>query len=232
MNYSYYLKPENHQIKFEEKKFLCNISSNKYSNFKSELYSERIKVIEFYNKKYPQIFDLFGFNWDSYVNNKFLYNIFRQTNNVKLLRWVLKIFTYFFRIIIFKKLVVYRGVIKNKYDVLKNYKYSICFENYYNNDGYVTEKIFDCFKCKVVPIYYGYDEIQNIIPENTFIDYRKFESLDSLNDFLLNINESEYYNYLKNAQEYLKSSSSNPFNVNENAKRISNIIYDRIVKKA
>ena len=231
LNYSYYLKAESNSVKFKDKKFLCNISSNKYSNYKTELYSERIKVIEFYNKKHSENFDLYGFGWDSYIKNKFLYKLVKQISSKKILRAVFKLFSYFFGFIIFKELKIYKGIIKNKYEVLKTYKFSICFENYYNHDGYVTEKIFDCFKCNVVPIYYGFSEIHKLIPENTFIDYRKFNSLQDLNDYLTKMKPNEYSDYLKNINKYLSSSLCREFDVKVNAKRVSKIIYESLNKK-
>lgn len=231
LNYSYYLTAESNSIKFEDKKFLCNISSNKYSNYKTELYSERIKVIEYYNKKHSEYFDLYGFGWDSYIKNKFLYKLVKQISSYKILRAVFKLFSYFFGFIIFKELKIYKGIIKKKYEVLKTYKFSICFENYYNHDGYVTEKIFDCFKCNVVPIYYGYSEIHKLIPENTFIDYRKFNSLQDLHDYLNNIKPNEYSDYLKNINKYLSSNLSNQFDVKVNAERVSKLINERLIKK-
>lgn len=37
----------------------------------------------------------------------------------------------------------YKGSIENKIDTLKNYKFSICYENTVGMKGYITEKIFD-----------------------------------------------------------------------------------------
>lgn len=49
------------KIEFENKLFLCNISGNKSSLHKDELYSERIRAIKFFEEK--RCIDLFGVNW-------------------------------------------------------------------------------------------------------------------------------------------------------------------------
>lgn len=50
------------QEAFHKKKLLCNISGNKSSSVKNELYSERMRVIEYYDKR-PD-FGLYGVGWD------------------------------------------------------------------------------------------------------------------------------------------------------------------------
>ena len=55
---------ENNQP-FEDKKLLVCISGNKQSDFKGELYSERLRAIEFFEEKCPSEFDLYGVGWES-----------------------------------------------------------------------------------------------------------------------------------------------------------------------
>ena len=99
----------------------------------------------------------------------------------------------------------YKGRIDNKIETLSMYKFSICFENMTNINGYITEKIFDCFFSHCVPIYYGADNVTDFIPNNCFIDYKNFTSFDSLIDFLNNIDEKQYNNYLLNIDSYINS---------------------------
>jgi hypothetical protein len=54
-------------------------------------------------------------------------------------------------------------------EVFNQYKFIVCFENSYN-DGYVTEKIFNCFLAKVVPIYCGSPIISKFFNINSFIN--------------------------------------------------------------
>ena len=61
-------------------------------------------------------------------------------------------------------------------DVLNKYKFVICFENSYS-DGYLTEKIFNCFLAGVIPIYKGCPDITNYIQPSCFVDARRKECL-------------------------------------------------------
>jgi alpha(1,3/1,4) fucosyltransferase len=54
--------PEN--VPFNEKKLLVNISYNKKSENKNDLYIFRLNVIKFYNEFYPNLFDLYGHGWN------------------------------------------------------------------------------------------------------------------------------------------------------------------------
>lgn len=63
-----------------------------------------------------------------------------------------------------------RGInpIEDKWEVLKNAKYAIAYENF-KNDYYWTEKIIDCYLSYTMPIYYGCNSIENFFPKNSFI---------------------------------------------------------------
>ena len=63
-----------------------------------------------------------------------------------------------------------RGIkpINDKYEVLKNAKYAIAYENF-QNDYYWTEKIMDCYLSYTMPIYYGCHNIQDYFPKDSFI---------------------------------------------------------------
>lgn len=100
----------------------------------------------------------------------------------------------------------YRGEISlyGKKDLLSHYKFCICYENS-RETGYVSEKIFDCFRAGCIPVYYGANNIDELIPKNCFVDRRDFMNNESLYYYLNNISESEYIKYLKNIQNYLDS---------------------------
>lgn len=72
INYPYYFENEiqinipNRQ-EFDKKKQLVNISGNKFSMHRNELYSARWKVISFYNRHHPDEFELYGKIWPNMV---------------------------------------------------------------------------------------------------------------------------------------------------------------------
>ena len=92
----------------------------------------------------------------------------------------------------------------SKIKKLSEYKFNICFENYYHplwSWDYITEKIYDCFSAKTVPIYYGAYNIQLKIPNELYIDYRKFKSDEELNDYLKTISKNQYEDMVESAYE-------------------------------
>ncbi len=74
----------------------------------------------------------------------------------------------------------YAGKLKNKDDVLKRVKFSICIENSYDHiysTNYYTEKLPETWLSGCVPIYMGCHNIDNLnLPknENSYIDLRPF----------------------------------------------------------
>jgi len=97
----------------------------------------------------------------------------------------------------------YRGKVKTKKEVLKNYKFTICYENARGLYGYITEKIFDCFAAGTVPIYWGAENITNYIPKECFIDFRDFRNYSELYAYLTNVTEKEYNSYLEAVKDYI-----------------------------
>ena len=177
-----------YEVSFQSKK-LCNlISANKRSDYSYELYTERIKAIRFFEKNAPDKFDLYGFGWNKGI-----------TLAQKLLPFLKPYYP------------SYRGTIAEKGPLLASYKFSICYENTTNVRGYVTEKIFDCFQGGCVPVYLGADNIAAYVPENTFIDKRKFSSYEELLCFLENMDEETYYSYIKKIEEFLQTDAFKKF---------------------
>jgi hypothetical protein len=57
--------------------------------------------------------------------------------------------------------------------------------------GYVTEKIFDCFYAGCIPIYLGAKNISKLIPTDSFIDYRKYSSAQELLNHIITLSDNE-----------------------------------------
>lgn len=122
----------------------------------------------------------------------------------------------------------YCGPVDDKLRVLSRYKYAICYENMCGIKGYITEKIFDCFFANVVPIYWGADNVTDYIPENTFIDRRKYKSLNELYEFINSITEEQYLQYLDAIKEFINSESfKNSFSIDAYVNRMVKAITGR-----
>lgn len=180
----------------KKSKFCTMISGNKYVSSPLELYTERIKAIRWFEENHPEDFDLYGFGWERYLFT----GRFSILNRLDFLRSFLK-----------PNYISYRGSIKSKKNVLQNYKFSICYENALNINGYITEKIFDCLFSGCVPIYLGAPDITTHIPENAFIDMRRFDDYDDLYAFIKNMPNDIYLDYLANIQDLFRSGRLYPF---------------------
>ena len=176
---------------FDTKKMICNISGNKWSINKDELYSEREKMIRFFEENYPNEFDLYGIGWEK------------------------------------EKYPSYRGKIMDKMRTLGNYKFSLCYENQKNINGYITEKIFECFYGGVIPVYWGANNIEKYVPSDCFIDRRKFKSNEELYFYLQNMSEQEYDKKIKKIDEFLSSEHYKKFLEKEFSEKIYDIIMNK-----
>jgi hypothetical protein len=175
-------KPVEPKTSFNKKKLLVNISANKLSHFPDELYSARRKTIEYFDENYPNDFDLYGPNWNKPISR------------------IQKAFP-----ILTKKYATFRGHANDKIGTMSKYKFSLCYENLKNENGYITEKILDCLVANTIPIYWGANNIEKYIDSQCFIDKRQFNSDKELAEYLINITEKKYNNYLEAIKKYLVS---------------------------
>lgn len=120
----------------------------------------------------------------------------------------------------------YKGIVDDKIEIYQNYKFALSLENMIHTNGYITEKILDCFKAEIVPIYLGPDNICEYIPNNTFINYADFDNVEQLVNYLSNMSEDTYNNYIKNIRSYKKSSKINIFSSETFIKYVSDLIYE------
>ncbi len=107
----------------------------------------------------------------------------------------------------------YKGVCLNKLETLKNYRFSICYENMRDIKGYITEKIFDCFAVGTIPIYWGASNVTDYIPKECFIDRRDFKNFNEVYNYIKTIDETSYNNYIYNIQRFLKSDKAKVFTI-------------------
>lgn len=118
----------------------------------------------------------------------------------------------------------YGGVVKSKKEIFERYRFAICFENIKNVKDYVTEKIWDCLCCGIVPIYAGAENIDDYIPRECYIDYFEFENCEELAQRLIRMGEEEYQQYLDAAQKLLGSNIKELFSGAEYARSIYSAI--------
>ena len=79
-------------------------------------------------------------------------------------------------------------------ELFNRFKFIICIENS-PGDGYITEKIFNCFLAKTIPIYNGCDITSHYINRNSYFNAFTLENnIDKL--LLLRDNETKYNNFV------------------------------------
>jgi len=196
-------------------KFCCLISANKSvpKNTHLELYSERVKTIRWFEKNATHAFDLFGGGWDipaakSGLANRLLYKLRYHLSKDK-------------NKIYFPS---YRGKVESKLETMQHYRFSICYENVRDLPGYITEKIWDSFFAGCVPVYWGASNINDYIPENCFIDRRKFANHEELYKFMTAMTEAEYTAYQERIAVFLASDGAKKFSAEAFAETIVNTI--------
>ena len=104
-------------------------------------------------------------------------------------------------------------------NLFQQYKFVFICENSIS-DGYITEKIFNCYFSRTIPIYYGSNKITSYFNANTFININlsqlektKYEILSTLM-----LNEEKY-------NEYISQNIINPIYDDENYKeKLNNFI--------
>jgi alpha(1,3/1,4) fucosyltransferase len=205
---------------YKREKLCVMIAWNKLNKHKLELYSKRVEAIRWFEKNHSEDFDLYGLEWDTKAFEADA-NIWgtdeaeiRKNSRPDELPFI-----------------SYKGPVESKNDILKHYKFSICYENARDIPGYITEKIFDSFFAGCIPIYWGASNVTDYIPPETFIDKRKFDSYADLYHYIKNMPEETYQGYLNAIEMYINSDKIYPFSAESFADTILNEIHENRPKK-
>lgn len=191
-----------------DRKFLVMINANKLPRlYRQELYTERMRAVEFFSR--TDDIDLYGKGWNEpsiRVGKTHVPYTLRRLHHQFQRRWQ--------RLrpdpLLQAARKAYRGIAESKSQTLGKYKFALCYENSILN-GWITEKIFDCFFAGTIPIYWGAPGITDYVPENCFIDKRKFADYAQLRDHLKSLSDAEIVAYKENARDYLASEKFKPF---------------------
>ncbi len=97
------------------------------------------------------------------------------------------------------------GYISN---TLRDYKFCFCPDStnrpIYSN-GWVTERVFNAFRCLTIPIYLGAENVEEMIPLNCFIHIKYFKNIKEIYEYIKGMKESEYSDYLSSIYNFYKS---------------------------
>ena len=163
-------------------KFLTLLNANaRPRSFAHELYGERLRAIRYFSN-IPG-FDLYGRGWERAPRHPFFFHYARYVRRT------------------------WRGAVEDKFKVMGQYRFTLCYENA-SYDGYVSEKIFDCLAVGTIPVYLGAPDITTIVPENCFIDKRKFGTYAELHRHLASLSEADCARYRENILRFLRDRST------------------------
>ena len=215
VNFSFDMPESAPHSLIKNKKLCVMINGNKKSSHDLELYSKRLEAIRWFEENHPDDFDLFGKGWDQYLfkGARLVYSLMRFS-------LVKKYMTPYFP--------SYKGMIDNKYNVLSQYKFSICYENARDIPGYITERIFDSFFAGCVPVYWGANNVEQHIPKQCFIDKRDFRTYEDLYLYLVSISQSEYDEYINSIDTFFRSEEIYQFSSDYFAETITRTIEENV----
>jgi len=195
------------------KNLICILSSNKnlakYCDYSG--YEQRVKIIEWFEENKKKDLNLYGVGWDSFVSSNYFLN-----------RYLGKFLGPFYK----KNMYVHKGITNSKSKIYRSHRFSICYENTLGKNGYFCELIFDSLNNGCVPVYWGCPNVAEYLPENCFIDRRKFSSNGELYYFLKNMSEKFFLDYQYNIKKFLKSQNAKIFSLDS----FTNIIIKHIKK--
>ena len=204
-----------------ERKFLMMINNNRLPAIGwHELYTERMRAVEYFSR--TDEIDLYGKGWDA---PSYQMGIGWMPGTLQIL--MRKAQTAWQRIRPVPALLaarrVYKGMVASKLEALSRYTFSICFENAALN-GYLTEKLFDCFAAGTVPIYWGATDIEKLVWPECFIDMRKFAGYAELASFLKSRSANDVVRYREAARTFLASEDFKPFTKQAFTERLARVV--------
>jgi hypothetical protein len=179
------------------RKFACMVSGNKASSHPSELYSKRLEIVHWYSDNFPEKFDLYGVGWNSPTPSGLVRRVARK------LPWISAIAA--------PKIAVYRGELREKNELLSQYKFCFCYENFSSPSGWITEKIFDAMFAGCIPVYWGPENTAYHIPAECFINAANYSSPAQLHERLENMRNDDCQSILSSIKIFLSSDRANQF---------------------
>lgn len=201
-----------------EKKYdLVMFSGNHRLDHLNSLYHFRREVVEWYEGNASTLkFSFWGAGWDGEV----LGICNRYTKRLA------RYFPFFAR-----KFKNHKGFASDKISILKESKFCFSIENAKNYDGYITEKIFDCFWARTIPIYAGPPNISKFIPENCYINFNKFKTIQELDNYLVAMGSDDYFDKIREIEKFLNSPEASMFSNKTCASLVLAKVIDKLGKK-
>ena len=200
---------------------ICSNRNLLLGNKKYSLYNKRQEVINYCESNKNLNFNLYGTGWN---NRDIKIGFFERILQIASAKKIISLKRH-------KKLINYKGIIKNKSSVLRNSKFNFCFENIAQYNGYVSEKIWDSISSGAIPVYWpSWDIPEDYLPKNSYIDASKFKNVESLFNYLENISDQEIINWSNRLIDLAKKKKKE-ISIEKYSKKIVGIIEEDLKKK-
>ena len=164
-------------------------------------YAERVRIVGWYERHAPGDFHLYGRGWDRPAASPGRWGRVRNQLRKALARLLPAGSPY----------ATWRGPVDDKIGLLRRARFCLAHENCRDLPGYVTEKLFDCFRAGCVPVYVGPKEIADLVPADCFIDGRDCPTPDALDARLRAVDDAAYRGYQERIRAFLLSARARPF---------------------
>lgn len=148
-----------------------------------ELYVERLRAIEHFAD--VDGFDLYGAAWDREIPGA------TAAQSAAVRR-------------------AYRGTVASKGDALSPYRFSLVIENT-SFDGYISEKLYDCWFAGTIPVYLGAPDVSARLPQGSYVDVRDYTGMDELEAALRTMPPTEAKERRAIAAAFVQSHQFAPF---------------------
>jgi hypothetical protein len=164
-------------------------------------YQARVQILDWYERNAPADLHLYGRGWERPAALPGRWGRVRNQLRKILARFLPVKSPY----------ATWRGPVDDKIELLTRARFCLAHENCRDLAGYVTEKLFDCFRAGCVPVYVGPKEIADLVPAGCLIDGRAFATPAELDAFLRTIDDAAYRGYQERIRAYLLSDQAKPF---------------------
>jgi hypothetical protein len=164
-------------------------------------YQARVRLLDWYERHAPADFHLYGRGWDQPAARPGRWGRIRNQLRKVLARFLPAASPY----------ATWRGPVDDKIELLTRARFCLAHENCRDLQGYVTEKLFDCFRAGCVPVYVGPQEITELVPAGCFVDGRAFATPAELHAFLRGIDDATYRGYQACIRAFLLSAQARLF---------------------
>lgn len=172
-----------------------------FTQVKSEMYSRRRKIARLAEKEFPGVLEIFGPGWMG-----------DQAG------WIHKVIPP-------RPFGCARaGYVRNKEELVPQYRFCLAYENMTGDVGYISEKMFDALSAGTVPIYLGDVRITDHVPAACFVDARQFRNDREMLQFARDCDEATWQKLREAGRQFVQSDGIKKFQSDAFANRMTEML--------